>query len=207
MGTRYKYRKRWQQFCQYLASGQRPDSFEEAYAAVQGGISGLYDMEARALWNIISVENIKSAAEIGRNLGGTLFLLACCCRNLRRMLSIDLFAYSDSDAIFPAWFERQGIALDMLQMDSGAYKPDRVYDFVLIDGDHTGEGVARDIAAWKDHARIIAFHDFADHGSKNKHVRVYRDVVAEIRRARHAYGWRRMGARGRSEIVFATKGY
>ena len=83
--------------------------------------------------------------------------------------------------------------------------PDGSLDFVYIDGEHTGEGVAADIANWKDHTRLIGFHDYADRGSKNKHKRVFKDVVAEISNAAAVNGWQQVGERGRSEIVFRVK--
>ena len=68
-------------------------------------------------------------------------------------------------------------------------------------------GVKADIEIWQDHARLIAFHDFADTGCGSAHKRVYADVIAEIKAARDKYGWVQAGPRGRSDVVYRTRHY
>lgn len=207
-----RYQKQIKQFAEYLSTGYRPTSFEAAYEVVSDKVSGQYKQEAVALWDILAVNDIKSVVEVGRNLGGTAFLFACACPKLERFLSLDIEEFPISDHALKCWFDRQGIDAELRVCDSTTFEPCRdtfacgLWDFVFIDGGHTGDIVRADIQAWKDHARLIGFHDYADR-KVNKHKRYYPDVVEEITWAAERYGWQQVGMRGRSEIVYATTYY
>ena len=204
---RYNPRKRWEErqvFAMILNSGIRPTSKTAAFAVVPNKLIGMYKSEAHAVWDTLRPLGIKSFVEVGRNMGGGLFFLACACNKLERVLSIDIRKYELTDAVFPLWFKQNDIELELVEHDSTTYEGHGEWDFVWIDGGHTGEIVAADIACWKDRCKYIGFHDFADRGRHNKHVRVFKDVVAEIKRCWEAYGWEPIGRRGRSDIIFAT---
>jgi hypothetical protein len=205
MPCRNRYAHQWGAFAAVLQSGYRPDSFDDAYSIVDNHVSGLYRAEAKAIWNILQARPIKSIAEVGRCLGGSLYLFACACPQLERVFSVDIEWYDTSDDVFPAFFERHGIECTLVQGDSSEVIVTRDWDFVFIDGDHTGPGVARDIEIWKDHTPLLGFHDFADHGRRNKHIKYYPDVVAEIQIAATNNNWKQVGKRGRSEVCFETK--
>jgi len=201
---RYRYAKQWEAFADVLKSGIRPKTFGRCWPYIEHKVSGLYESEARALWNVLQKIQPQSIVEVGRNLGGTLWMFACACQQLREVLSIDIEWYDTTDDLWVRWFRDHGIAAKILECDSTRFAPQGMYDFCFIDGGHTGPIVAGDIEAWRDHCRYIGFHDYANLGSRNKHRRVYPDVVYEISRAAQTYGWTQVGTRGRSEIVYRT---
>ena len=52
---------------------------------------------------------------------------------------------------------------------SEEYNKERKFDIIFIDGDHSYEGVKKDIAVWKNRVNpggIIAGHDYSNHPSK-----------------------------------------
>lgn len=71
------------------------------------------------------------------------------------------------------------------------------YDAVLIDGDHTYEGVKADWEAWREHAPIIAFHDIVGEG---QFERVTRRGV-EVPRL-----WAEIKASGANVVEFVSPG-
>lgn len=200
-----KYYKQWSAFADYLSLMKRPETFEECRAVVADKVSGLYESEAFAIWNILWEIKPKRIAEVGRNLGGSLFMYGCCCTELEYVFSVDIERFEETDLILGLWFQNHGIDSDVIVADSTEIKLDEddIYDFVMIDGGHTGPIVKKDIDVWKDNVRVISFHDYADKRT-NKHKRVYPDVIAEISAAARYYGWKQIGQRGRSEICFET---
>jgi hypothetical protein len=201
---KHKYRAQWEAFAEYLKTGQRPDTFEEAYAVVCNKVSGLYESEARAMWNNIRAINPKSIVEIGRNLGGSQFLFCCAAPDLEYFESVDIEAFELTDEPLMDWAKENGFRTTNIVHDSTDYDASGyIFDLVFIDGGHTGPIVKADIEAWKDHCRFIGFHDYADLGH-NKHKRCFHDVVAEIQGAAERYGWQQFGERGKSDIVFKT---
>jgi hypothetical protein len=187
-------------------SGARPESFDEAYDMVVR--AGLYKSEAKQVWDFIRGHDIRSVVEVGRNLGSGIFLMACAARGLKRFLSVDILRWSLTDDVIPAWAEANGFDIELVACDSMNYEPDRSlkWDFVFIDGGHTGPIVTNDLEKFRGLTRYIGFHDFADRGHRNTHKRLFKDVVEAIAAARDRYGWKQVGLRGRSEIIFDTGG-
>lgn len=188
-----------------LKSRWRTNDFEEVVQKMPWRGCGQYICEAKGLWNTLYDKNITSLVEVGRNLGGGLLLFACMFPNLKSVLSIDIKHWKPTDKEFRRYFDHFGIYSDIVICDSTLYKPRYFYDFVYIDGGHTGPIVEKDINIWKDRCKYIGFHDFADNGKKNKHRIVYQDVVEVIQKYEGIEGWERIGKRGRSEIVFKTR--
>lgn len=208
-----KFRAQWEAFATYLDAEIRkadgpevPRTFEEAYAIVADKVSGLYKSEAKAIWDVLREIQAKSIVEVGRNLGGSLFLFGCACEHLESVASYDIEEFELTDCKLMGWYRRQGVDCDVFVQDSTkiVVSHDDMFDFVFIDGGHTGEIVRKDIMIWKDHCKYIGFHDFANKGNTNKHKRVFHDVVAEISAAARHYQWEQVGERGRSEIVYKT---
>ena len=211
MAGKDKYKKEWHEFADMLKTGQRPNNFDDAWALVPKHISGMYEAEMRALWDILSNESIRTMAEVGRNLGGTLFMFGCACDILQYVSSVDIAWYDVSDEALKDWFDSNEIEFDIEIINSAFVDYDdydwpRAFDFVFIDGLHTGPAVKADIEIWKDHARLIGFHDYSDNKT-NEHHRHFPDVVYEISKAARENGWEQVGERGRSEIVFKTENY
>ena len=200
---RFKYAKQWEQFAKVLKSGIRPTTFEAAWPYVSDKVSGMYESEAKAIWNFLASRPIKSIVEVGRNLGGTLWLMGCASKELKEVLSIDIEWYNTTDDVFPDWFALHNIHSDLRAEDSTTFKASGMYDFAFIDGLHTGPGVKADLEIWKDRCHYIGFHDYANRKT-NKHKRCFQDVVDEITKAKDKYGWKQIGERGRSEIIFET---
>lgn len=199
----------WKSMAAVFASGERPDDFEKAYSLCSP-VCGQYKDEAKSVWRFVNGNNIQSIVEVGRNLGGNLFLLSCAARKLKTFLSVDLLYWSLTDDIIANWWRKNGIDGTLCVCDSLKYLIPRnlelkTWDFVYIDGGHTGEIVKADIEFWKDKTKFIGFHDFADKGSKNFHRKVFKGVVQEIQNARDEYGWVQFGDRANSEIVFRTR--
>ena len=188
-------------------SGVRPDGFDQVYEMAQD-VAGLFRDEAKSIWDFIRGNDILTIAEIGRNLGSGIFLFACAARNLRRFLSIDMCSWPLTDEVIPGWAKANGFDMDLVVCDSMDYEPDRSlrWDFVFIDGGHTGQAVKNDLEKFRGIARYIGFHDFADMGRKNAHKRVYKGVVKAIVSARDRYGWVQACPRVRSEVIFDTGG-
>lgn len=201
---KHKYRQQWEAFANYLKTGKRPKQFDQAYGVVADKVSGLYEMEARAMWKNIKTIKPKKLVEVGRNLGGSLFLFGCAGTQLEEVLSIDVEHFELTDWELERWFTAHDIYCDCTIQDSTQYEAEGTWDLVFIDGGHTGPTVRADIEVWREHARYIGFHDFADRDGKNRHKRYYADVVNEIKAAAQAYQWQQFGERGRSDIVFKT---
>ena len=182
---------------------RRPDSFKEAYGLC-GVACGQYEAEAKALWDIIKMLDLKSIVEIGRCLSGNSYLMACAAPNLERFLSLDIADWRQDEPM-QKWFDYHGIKANIEVGDSLEFEPWGEWDFVYIDGGHTESIVTSDINSWKDRTKYIGFHDFADKNGKNKHKRYYKGVVEAIQTARDENGWQQIGKRARSEVVFEIK--
>ena len=120
--------------------------------------------------------------EIGTAGGGTLFLLALAADRAATIVSVDL-PRGEFGGGYPAWkiplyrgFVRRTQRLQLIRGDSHA--PETLartraalrgepLDFLLIDGDHTYDGVRRDFDDYGPLVRpggLIAFHDIAQPG-------------------------------------------
>jgi cephalosporin hydroxylase len=119
----------------------------------------------------------RTMLEIGTANGGSLFALARYCAPDARIISVDL-PNGKFGGGYPAWkiplyksFAGRGQRLDLIRADS--HSPEtlemvkgrlhgELLDFMFIDGDHTYEGVRRDLELYEQLVRpggIIAFHD------------------------------------------------
>jgi len=183
-----------------LAAGARPDTFAGYWGLVKP-IAGLRRRESRALWNVLRGERVERAVEIGRNMGGSLMLIVCACPDLREIVSLDIAPIAQVDAGLQSWLDGLGIAWEFIASGSQLVTPPRdVRDFVFVDGSHIGKLVAKDIALWKDHTRLLGFHDYTLAGRRTR----YPGVVTAIDNAREANDWQPVGTRGGTEIVFRT---
>lgn len=182
-----------------------PENITKIYEGAEYAI-GLYKKETQGILSALGDKKIKSLVEIGRCLGGGLYMLSCIFPELEEILSIDINDYYITDPELKLYFDHFGIKHNLIIADSTKYVPeDRLWDFVFIDGGHTGEIVSKDIAIWKDRCRYIGFHDYSNRKGRNRHKAHYPDVVEEIKKSIKEYSWRQIGVRGRSEIVLETK--
>lgn len=127
------------------------------------GIIRLNFDEAALLWK--SVRNTKGPIlEIGRRHGGSTMLLAMAGGD-RMVTSVDIDPAHHPVA--DAFFRRPEVArrLDLVIADSRVPRTGRI-GFAFVDGDHTYEGVAADVAALWDNliameeaVPLVAFHD------------------------------------------------
>lgn len=186
-------------FVEHLKTKQLLD-LNKAYDVVKE-TSGLYKCEIEGIVSALEDKRIESMVEIGRCLSGSIYLYLCCFP-IKRFLSIDVKRYGTDTAI-KEFMDGLNIQNEILVQDSSKYTPKESWDFVLIDGDHTGPGVKSDIEIWKNKCKYIGFHDYADRGS-NRHRKVHPEVIKEITEAINKYGWKQIGIRRRSEIVLET---
>jgi predicted O-methyltransferase YrrM len=133
--------------------------------------------EIRALLSILKQARPKSILEIGTASGGTLFLLTRVAAADARLVSIDLPGGSGGGS-YPGWkfplFEEFPLPDQRLELiRDNSHDPavrvrvadlvgERGLDFLLIDGDHSYEGVKSDFEMYGPLVRspgIIAFHD------------------------------------------------
>jgi len=133
--------------------------------------------ELRALAEVLREQAPRRILEIGTARGGTLFLFCRLASPGAHIISIDLPGGWFGGG-YPSWkkllyqrFARPGQRLDLIRADS--HHPDTVrdveqllqgekFDFVLIDGDHTYDGVKRDFDVYRrfvEPGGFIAFHD------------------------------------------------
>jgi len=134
--------------------------------------------EIHKLIQILDVEKPKSLLEIGTSNGGTLFLLCKIASSNAKILSIDLPGGKFGGDLYPDWkmnvyksFAKKNQSLHLIRSDShdhATYKKTKnilgkkKLDFLLIDGDHTFEGVKQDFKMYSklvSRGGIIAFHD------------------------------------------------
>lgn len=67
---------------------------------------------------------------------------------------------------FKAFMDTENVYCEKLIMNSHKLPLTKKYDLVLVDANHTFEGVMTDYVKWKDHAKYLAFHDVAYKGEK-----------------------------------------
>lgn len=156
-----------------------PDALLElAFNGFAGAIKPLQvRQEITGLTRAVAELRPKRVLEIGTAGGGTLFLLTRTAADDAHVLSVDLpggwfgggYPWWKS-AIYRA-FARPGQRVDLIRADSHARETfERVraklggepLDFLMIDGDHTYEGVKKDFEAYAELVRpggVIALHD------------------------------------------------
>ncbi len=133
--------------------------------------------EISGLTHAVSTQKPKRLLEIGTARGGTLFLLTRSAADDAHVLSVDLPGGWFGGG-YPWWkrvlyraFARPGQRLDLIRADSHSQETvERVkrmlggelLDFLMIDGDHTYEGVKRDFESYAPLVRpggVVALHD------------------------------------------------
>jgi cephalosporin hydroxylase len=202
---------------------RRVHTLEELYEFVNGfnyrGItitSWQKKVEIVSLLRFLEQSPPKRIAEIGTATGGTLFMLTQVAAPDATIVSVDLpggklgGASSSVRNRYPHWrarlyrgFGRDGQSVHIIQADSHDPStvekvrrrlPEGELDFLLIDGDHSYEGVCRDFELYSTLAAdggLVAFHDIVPshpggHGDPGdvpafwSEVRNHRPVEAEF---------------------------
>jgi predicted O-methyltransferase YrrM len=117
--------------------------------------------EAALLWKVVRSTS-GNILEIGRNLAGSTVLLAAASEPDRQIYSIDNRSNEQPACKdFLARPENKG-RIHLLVADSRTPLPNLRFGFLLIDGDHTFEGVLADVVAHWNSAQdgaLVAFHD------------------------------------------------
>jgi cephalosporin hydroxylase len=139
------------------------------------------ESELQILLNILQKRNIRRMLEIGTAQGGTLFLFARFLRPDSTIISLDLpegmfgGGYESFKIPFYMNFAEKNQHIHLLRNDS--HSPSSLskvksiiqgqkIDFLLIDGDHTYDGVKQDYQMYAplvSKGGIIAFHDICKH--------------------------------------------
>jgi predicted O-methyltransferase YrrM len=135
--------------------------------------------EIESLLRLVEPMQVRTVLEIGTARGGTLFLLATVAADDALLVSVDLpfgrfgGGYAKPRRRLYRAFARHGQRVELLQGDShqadtrGAVRRvlgHRPVDLLLIDGDHTYEGVQRDFRDYGPLVReggLIVLHDIA----------------------------------------------
>jgi len=117
--------------------------------------------EAALLWKAVKATS-GNILEIGRNLAGSTVLLAAAADRDREIYSID--NRSNEDRACKNYLARpeHKARVHLLVADSRAALPNLRFGLLLIDGDHTFEGVLADaVAHWNsaEMEALVAFHD------------------------------------------------
>jgi predicted O-methyltransferase YrrM len=123
---------------------------------------------------LVRAERPQRVLEIGTDNGGTLYLLAWASAPDARILSIDIRAYGRLRRQLYRSFGRRRQHLEVDRRDSHLtatraavqrFFRGQPLDVLLIDGDHSYEGVRRDFELYAPLVRtggIVAFHDIVD---------------------------------------------
>jgi predicted O-methyltransferase YrrM len=159
--------------------------------------------EAALLWKRAEGLRDATVAEIGRSKGCSTLLLAAALGEGSHVYSYDLHvkatAGAESDAELRSVLERYGLAdkVTLVVGDSRtAETPPAQCELVLVDGDHSYEGVRADFEAWHERVRPgghMLFHDAVGGQLSRPHDGVVR-FVEELER--DGRGFVRRGAAG-----------
>lgn len=134
--------------------------------------------EICGLLELMRKEKVRSACEIGTMMGGTLFMMTRMLPDDARLFSIDLPSGPDSPGFIPATrkpfhegFARAAQKVTVIHGDSTSSDTINRFeeisgreplDFLLIDGDHSFEGIDKDFrnyARFVRHGGLIVLHD------------------------------------------------
>lgn len=127
-------------------------------------------LEICGLLDLLNQNRPANVLEIGTNRGGTLYLFARHATSHARLVSVDI-ELQHPDLIRS--FARQQQAIELIEGDSTApetiatiqqHFPDGL-DFVLLDGDHSYEGIQQDYQNYRPLVKrggMIAFHDIVE---------------------------------------------
>lgn len=147
--------------------------------------------EGALLWRRAHGLRDANVAEIGRSKGGSTLLLAAALGEGSHVYSYDLHlkatAGADSDAELRDVLERYGLAekVTLVVGDSRTARPPPTQcELVLVDGDHSYEGVHADFEAWHERVRPgghMLFHDAVGGQLSRPHDGVIR-FVEELER-------------------------
>lgn len=143
----------------------RLDSFEALAPLFSHPVAGMNAQpfawldvaEAALLYRVVRSLEAPTVVEIGRAEGGSTLLLAAAMRG-GRVLSLDNDARRRDGATLDARLQRilrrYGLAdaVNLVIADSATYPPFS-HDVLFIDGDHSYEGVMRDIEHWTPYLR------------------------------------------------------
>jgi predicted O-methyltransferase YrrM len=134
--------------------GETIESFEDCVRLLSSnqlnhGVSRMMLVEAAYVYRLVRSLQEPAVIELGRYRGGTTFLLAAAGA---RVLSIDNDPkVAEHDRLLMSALERRGLVerVTLVIADSQTYASvPSGQSVVLVDGDHTYEGVRRDIARW-----------------------------------------------------------
>ena len=119
--------------------------------------------EAEYLWGVAKRSTV-GILEIGRFNGGSTFLLAAATPTIPIMPVVSIDLAPRDDALLRRYFSENDIDnVELIVGDSRQARPEpTAVDLLFIDGDHSYEGCAADIAAWHDRVvpgGSIVFHD------------------------------------------------
>lgn len=166
-----------------LAAGRLPPDPAEAVALVMAdpAFAAVRPIqqpdELRGLIELVAERKPKVLMEIGTARGGTLMLMARFAAEDAVIVSVDL-PFGRNGGGYPEWkvphyrkFPMPGQTLHLIRGDSHAEATRREVEgllggrgieFLMVDGDHSAEGVARDHALWSSlmaPGSVMAFHD------------------------------------------------
>ena len=180
------------------------ETLKQVYDSEYWFLFGISYLEIMAIHDTLKDKNIESVAEVGRYYGGSAYLFSCIFPQLKHILSIDKRKYECTDPL-KDYFTHYNIENQIITLDSNTYIPNKVFDLVLIDSAHTIKEVVKDIEIWKNNFKYICFHDYTDEIGRIGKKYLYDGLVPVIDNVAKKYGWKQIGKRARSEIVFETK--
>lgn len=132
------------------------------------------DREITAFTELLTAEGVRSYLEVGAKFGGSLWRVANALPTGSRIVSVDLpggtRAWRESEVSLKrchAELRARGYDTHAIWGDSTSRDViERVvdlgpFDAMLLDGDHRLGGVVKDWETYREHGRIVAFHDVA----------------------------------------------
>lgn len=148
------------------------------------------EYEFRHLLDVVTNNRVSSYLEVGAGRGDTFHEIGMHMPPGSRLMAVDrpgqAWGLQDSQKMLDAAVAdliKQGYDAsvfygDSKQSDAFAFAMDQgLYDLVMIDGDHSYEGVKADWENYGIMGRMVAFHDIADPGLPND-----RGEVIEVKR-------------------------